>query len=337
MKPSYDDFPKMVLHAQKALVTVLDVKRNEKVSVVTDDESKDVAMAFSEACLRLGLNANLINLGNREEKGHFKDIPPEIEEELDHSDVYINTFKSYADETPFRIKLLEMEMERGARIAHAPGIDTGMLIEGPMSADFERMWALANELMDEFEGATMVHITSEAGTDLRLRIEGRKFQTDTKIGGKEMGNLPAGEIWCAPIEDSAEGIAVIDGTIGDFGFPPCPVKMRISGGRVVDVECEDEEFREKLLEVLRADSMADVIGELGIGLNEGAKLVGNMLVDEKAARTIHIAFGNNMDMYGGSNDSSMHRDFLIKEPDMVVTYADGRTRKIMENGELLLD
>lgn len=337
MQPSYHDFSKMVMHAEKALVTVLDVKKNEKVSVVTDEECRDVALAFSEACQRLGLSSNLVNLGNRRKSGLFKEVPPSVEEELDHSDIYINTFKSYAEETPFRIKLLEMEMERGARIAHAPGIDKDMLLEGALTADFDSMWKKAEQLMQIMENAVEVHVTSALGTDMWLKIDGRQFQTDIKIKDRELGNLPAGEIWCAPLEDGADGIAVIDGTIGDLGSPPAPVKIHMSGGKVTNVECEDEEFRKRLLEVLHIDDMSDVIGELGIGLNEGAKLIGNMLVDEKAARTIHIAFGNNIDFYGGNNTSSTHRDFLIREPDMTVIYADGTRRKIMEKGEILLD
>ncbi len=331
------EFPKMVIHAEKALVTVLDVKANEEATVITDKESENVALAFAEACRRLGLSTELINLGDRKKKGYFRDVPQKLMEDMNHPDIYINTFKSYPQETPFRLKLLEIEMDRGARIAHAPGIDESMLLEGALTANFEKMWEKAERLMNTMEGASEVHITTPAGTDLLLKVEGRKFQTDLRIGEKEMGNLPAGEIWCAPLEDGADGVAVIDGTIGDFGFPPCMVKIHMSGGKVVSLECDDEKFREELDDVLHADEMAHIIGELGIGLNEGAKLVGNMLVDEKAAGTVHIAFGNNIDFYGGVNNSSMHRDFLMHKPDMVVTYSDGSVRKVMEKGKLLMD
>ena len=171
---------------------------------------------------------------------------------------------------------------------------------------------------------------------MKIKISGRRFQTDIKIKKSQIGNLPAGEIWCAPHEDGVDGVAVIDGTIGDLGFVPSPVKLHLSKGKITEIECEDTEFRKKLEELLSVDEMASVIGELGIGLNDGANLVGNMLVDEKAAKTIHIAFGNNIDFYGGQNNSSMHRDFLIKEPDMEVIYPDGSSRTIMKKGELIL-
>ncbi len=326
----------MISNAEKALKTVLDVRRKEKVMVITDEESEDIGFAFNEACKRLGLSSSIIYLSSRK-NGPIKDLPQELARELDHANIYINTFKSYAEETPFRVKLLDMELKRGARIAHAPGIDKNMLIKGALTADFHEMWKTARKLMDIMEGVSEVHITTEKGTDLNLRIEGRRFQTDIKIGKNQIGNLPAGEIWCAPLEDGVDGVAIIDGSIGDIGFPPCPLKIHMKTGKITAIECSDEKFKERLEELLHADELADVIGELGIGLNQSAKLIGNMLVDEKAAQTIHIAFGNNIDFYGGKNTSSMHRDFLIKRPNMELTYSDGRKRKIMESGKLLME
>ena len=78
--------------------------------------------------------------------------------------------------------------------------------------------------------------------------------------------------------------------------------------------------------------MASIIGELGIGLNPMAKLTGNLLEEEKAGETAHVAFGNNFEMPGGQNTSATHRDFLFKKPNMVVTYKDGSTRTVLKDG-----
>ena len=82
------------------------------------------------------------------------------------------------------------------------------------------------------------------------------------------------------------------------------------------------------------DEEAGIIGELGIGLNPGAKLRGILLEDEKAIKTAHIAFGNNTDMVGGQNTSITHRDFLFYKPTIKVTYKDGSTKILMKNGDL---
>jgi leucyl aminopeptidase (aminopeptidase T) len=74
--------------------------------------------------------------------------------------------------------------------------------------------------------------------------------------------------------------------------------------------------------------MARVIGELGIGVNPKARITGNLLEDEKAGKTAHIAFGNNENMPGGKNNSKTHRDFLFHSPTLTVTYSDGSERQL---------
>ena len=60
-----------------------------------------------------------------------------------------------------------------------------------------------------------------------------------------------------------------------------------------------------------------------------------MLEDEKAGETAHIAFGNNMDMDGGQNDSKTHRDYLFYKPTIIATYFDGSTREILKDGKVV--
>ena len=85
------------------------------------------------------------------------------------------------------------------------------------------------------------------------------------------------------------------------------------------------------------DDEAKVIGELGIGINPGARITGNMLEDEKALGTAHIAFGNNADFPGGGkNNSQIHRDFLFYRPAIEVKYVDGSKKVVMKNGKIVL-
>jgi hypothetical protein len=137
------------------------------------------------------------------------------------------------------------------------------------------------------------------------------------------------------VEDEAEGVLVCDGSIGDLGAVPAPVTMRVSGGQVTEVQCADEAFARRVREVISVDPGASRIGEFGIGLNPGARVTGNLLEDEKALRTIHVAFGNNTDMGGGRNHSKTHRDFLVLAPTLEVTFQDGRTERVMVGGEIV--
>jgi len=151
----------------------------------------------------------------------------------------------------------------------------------------------------------------------------------------EFGNLPAGEVWCCPIEDGANGVIVVDGSIGDIGKVPALMKIFVKDGYIDRLESEDEELVKRVDELTKVDDMANIIGELGIGLNPGARLIGNLLEDEKAGQTAHIAFGNNLDMGSGKNNSMTHRDFLFKNPTFNATYKDGSQKIIMKDGDVI--
>ena len=190
----------------------------------------------------------------------------------------------------------------------------------------------ATDLLGRRRSASYARVTAPGGTDLTLYIEGRAFDTDVAIGPGGLGNLPCGEIWCAPVETLGEGVLVCDGSIGDLGQVPSPVTIIMDQGRVQNVICADQAFADRVGELLDIDDEAKVVGEFGIGINPGARLTGNLLEDEKAFRTAHVAFGNNEEMPGGCNRSKTHRDFLFKEPTITVHYIDGTAMLIVEDG-----
>jgi leucyl aminopeptidase (aminopeptidase T) len=82
------------------------------------------------------------------------------------------------------------------------------------------------------------------------------------------------------------------------------------------------------------DDEASVVGELAFGINPVARVTGNMLEDEKALGTVHVAFGNNIEM-GGKNGSRTHRDFHVSRPTLTVEFEDGRTREVINEGRLV--
>ena len=198
-----------------------------------------------------------------------------------------------------------------------------------MNVDFAEMAREAESLMQSLHGARHAHLTSPGGTDLHLDLNGRDFMTDAIVRDGRWGNLPPGEIWCGPVEDGAEGRLVCDGSIGDLGAVPTPVRIEVKRGRVTLVRCDDAGFCKRVQELLALDDQASVIGELGIGLNPRARITGNMLEDEKVKGTAHIAFGNNSDMPGGRNTSRTHRDFLVRQPTLNVEHADGSQRTVV--------
>jgi len=181
--------------------------------------------------------------------------------------------------------------------------------------------AMIEVLLGRVEGARELRIRGAAGTDLLLRVDGRRWLTDAlPLEPGTVANFPGGEICVAPHADGADGVLVVDLTI-PFGSKqellPEPVEIRFEGGRARSIEGGEAgaEFR-RLVE--DAGKGADVIAELGIGLNPALRPRGNVLFDEKAARTAHVAIGDNTGPYLGDNVATIHVDCVFSEPQLWV-------------------
>jgi leucyl aminopeptidase (aminopeptidase T) len=156
-----------------------------------------------------------------------------------------------------------------------------------------------------------------------LRVAGRPWKTDAVVlTPGEVGNFPGGEIFVAPHADGADGVLVVDLTIPYTveGFVDEPVTIRFEHGHAMSIEGgRAAEMLRKL--VADAGQGADVIAELGIGLNSSITPRGHTMLDEKAAQTAHVAIGRNTGAYGGDNEASIHVDCVFSNPRFE---ADGR-------------
>lgn len=323
----------MVSRAENALRFVLSLKEKDKALVITDESKEAIGRAFEFGAKKLG--ARVFSYTLPEHERPLKEIPEELNLLFDGCQVIVNAFSANSEETPFRIKLVKKQCSYDAKVGHAPGITEDMMLIGPMTANYEKIAENARHLMETFKGASKVHLTTKEGTDIILNIKGREFETDTRIEPGNMGNLPAGEVWCAPVENDANGLIFVNGSIGDLGGVSKPLKIIVKNGKIASFESEDEALVARVKELTSLDDMASVIGELGIGLNPKARLTGNLLEDEKAGGTAHIAFGYNENMPSGKNNSKTHRDFLFYKPTFEVEYEDGSKRVVIRDGEVV--
>lgn len=327
------DLDRMIEAARRAMVNVLELKPSDRVLVVQDPLCAKCSRAFFEAARAEGCDTTTYFLP---EKGRpLRKMPDGMADTAEGRDVVINVMDGSSDEVPFRIEWLTLIENRGLRIGHSPNIHEDMMDGGPMDVDYSLMADQADRMIAALADAVSVRITTPAGTDITLDVRGRPFVTDVKITEtvKEC-NLPCGEVFCAPVESGADGVVVADGSIGGEGPPPSPVTLVVREGRVLEARCEDMGWQERITGLLDTDAGARTIGELGIGLNPKARLIGIMLEDEKAYRTAHIAFGSNIGMPGGVNKSTTHIDYLVKLPTIVACLEEGTERTIVENGDL---
>ena len=167
-------------------------------------------------------------------------------------------------------------------------------------AERERMQRYA----ERFEAAEEVRLVADE-TDLRLSIAGRPMEVDA--GG---ANMPGGEFFTSPVEDSAEGeVSFVEFPATYLGREVQGIRLRFEGGKVVDASADVNQ--EYLVEVLDRDEGARRLGELGIGCNPGiTRHMKNTLFDEKIDGTVHFALGNGLPDVGGTNQSQIHWDIV---------------------------
>ncbi|MBI5755707.1 MAG: aminopeptidase [Nitrospirae bacterium] len=246
----------------------------------------------------------------------------------DMVDVVIAMSNFSTSHTRFRHLLTKI---KGTRYASMPLFDTEMF-SGPMDVDWikiaERTEYIAN-LITRAEAAIM---RCPLGTDIRFGLSGRTGHADTGILTEKgcFGNLPAGEVYIAPVEGTSEGIMVLSWSTTRKLTPP--VTITVKGGKVTDVK-GDPEFTKYLTNVFRVSPEAVNIAELGIGTNDKASRPDNILEAEKILGTTHIALGDNT-TFGGNTSANFHEDYVFFNPTLVLEYRDGRNETIIQEGRL---
>jgi leucyl aminopeptidase (aminopeptidase T) len=237
----------------------------------------------------------------------------------------------------------------------SPGVTAEMFAK-TVPINYKRLRDTCAKLKRYFDRAVEVRITSKLGTDITIGLRGRKAMVDdgnfTKPG--KGGNLPCGELFISPELGESHGVIVFDGSIsaheGEIIISE-PITMKVMDGFVTAIQGGDEAV--KLRATLRkAEKMTRELGrrgkiptrevtaylknirnlgEFGIGLNDAAEIVGNMLEDEKVYGTCHIALGSN---YDDDAKCLLHLDGLIKNPSIYVNNASGTVTEIMIDGKL---
>jgi aminopeptidase len=152
-------------------------------------------------------------------------------------------------------------------------------------------------------GRREVHIQGP-GTDLKMSVEGR-----TWIAGDGKQNMPCGELFTGPVEDSANGHVSFQLPTLHGGRSVSGIRFEFRDGKVVDASAEQGE--DYLLQTLDSDEGARFLGELGIGSNFGIDVgTRSILLDEKIGGTVHLAIGQSYPETGGTNESAQHWDMI---------------------------
>ncbi len=298
--------------SETAIHQALELQSEESLAVVTDDERREIGQALYEVGNEVTEDATIIQYPPGEQ--HGTEPPAPVAAAMKSADAFLAPTTTSLSHTRARSEACEA----GARGATLPGITEDVFTTG-LDADYDAIVEHSQDIYEQVSEAETVRVTTEAGTDITFEIDGREWYQDTGdvSDSGSFSNLPAGEVFTSPA--SADGTYVVDGTMMPHGRLDRELRFEVEDGLVTHIS--DDDIRADVEEA--AEEVGDAaynLAELGIGTNVGVtELVGHVLLDEKAAGTIHIAIGDNASI-GGETEAPVHLDGIVTEP---TVYADG--------------
>jgi len=312
--------------AKQAVTRCVNVQPNERVVIITDQETLHLARALETEVSIAHAHISLFimeDFGPREGSAPLP-FPAPMAEALSEAQASFYIAQCKAGELQsFRFPMCDIVNTHRIRHAHMPGFTEIMMSQG-MASDYDAIVKLSQTVFDRVSKTKTIRVTTPAGTDLTAEFDPaiRWVISDGQITGDNWKNLPDGEVFTAP--KTAWGTVVVDGCLGDFFcekyglLTATPVTYRLDSGRCVQgsVQCHDAQLKQEFeTYTFDTDENACRLGEFAIGTNIGLKnLIGNLLQDEKFPG-IHLALGNPYpDKTGAAWSSKAHCDGVLIKP-----------------------
>jgi aminopeptidase len=329
--------PELAPGAFNAIHTCLRLRPEERVTVITDRETLEIAAALVREIETVGAEHRTFVLEDYAPRP-LAGMPQEILDDLERSQVSLFAAQAHQGELPSRIAMTGVVNRRRIRHAHMVNIDRQCMVEG-MRADFLEVDALSTRLVERARAARTIRVTSRAGTDFvaELAPHLKWLKTSGIISPDKWGNLPGGEIFTSPWD--VNGRFVVDGVVGDYlcrkygDLRETPLTIEVRNARIASLECANPELVDEFRRYTSTDENSDRVGEFAIGTNIAvADVRGNILQDEKIPG-VHIAFGHPYAEHTGQNwVSTTHIDCVA--PHEVTVWMD--RDEVMRDGEFLI-
>ncbi len=329
--------PELTPGARNAVRVCLRVQPSEKVTVITDEASLEIAAAIVHELEDVGcryLTWVLEDVATRP----LTDLPPVIADDLESSKVSIFAVRAQTMELKSRMQMTDIVNRNKIRHAHMVNIKKRIMLEG-MRADFLKVDRLSLKVLETLRNAKQVRATTPAGTKLvaDLNANYRWIKTSGIISTEKWGNLPGGEVFTTPGE--VNGTFVIDGVVGDYlcekfgDLKNHPLTIQVKGNRLIEAHSSNKELKDDFWAYTHTDENSNRVGEFAIGTNIELKdVIGEILQDEKFPG-VHIAFGNPYGAHTGAEwFSSTHIDVVGRKFDIWVD-----NQQIMRSGQFLIE
>ncbi len=329
-----DDITKLLKNSSQTVVcTCLDIRRADNVLIVCDPTTGEIGQSLHEAAIERTDRVLLIVMP----KGrHHGDEPPTPVANLMRQQSVIIAPTRYS---LTHTKAIRQALKDGARVATMPGMNVEMFTKGGISADFTEIKRKISDLSPLFRRKRIVNVKSDNGTDVTFEVNWREWKMDDNgicNRPKMLTNLPAGKVFVLPRENSMNGTIVIDGS-WESNLVDEPVTFTIEDGLVIDVKggAIAASIRQEFGEAARRQNTKYrenvwTVAEFGFGMNPMARLLGNVLEDEKRLGTCYFAVGDNTSL-GGSAAVGIHIPGVLKNASVWLD-----DTPIIENGKMLV-
>ena len=329
--------PELTPGARNAVEVCLRIQPSEKVTVITDEATREIAASLVRELETLGAPYRAWILEELAPRP-LTDLPREILDDLETSQVSIFAVQAQTNELKSRIQMTDIVNRLKIRHAHMVNINKQIMVEG-MRADFMKVDRLSAKVVERVRVAHKIRATTPSGTDLTadLNPNYRWVKTSGIISTEKWGNLPGGEIFTTPGE--VNGTFVIDGVVGDYlcakfgDLKSTPLTVEMKRNRLIGAHSSNKELKDDFWAYTHTDENSDRVGEFAIGTNIELKdVIGQILQDEKFPG-VHIAFGNPYGAHTGADwFSSTHIDVVGRKFDI---WADDE--QIMKDGKFLIE
>lgn len=329
--------------AQTILIKCLDLAPESELAIVADETTRALAELFVETAIQLEYQPYILYFPTvLQRRQNQRDLPETIRGALNEASATILCVHGSAECLAFREKVRQAAIARGRKEAHMPGSNWRTLLAA--DADYERLTQQCGHLalalakghkieIQSFDHQQGVHVlTAELGGWERLPVI-----SDGIIHEGAWGNVPSGETFIAPLENTAEGEIVIDGSLpGMVLAHEQELVLEFRAGRLVRFGPPDSAAARHLQTTFldsaqqRHDPNWSNLAEIGLGVNpQIRRLTGIPLLDEKKYGTVHVALGDSTDM-GGAVASLIHCDMVSLKPRVSI---DGKP--ILEQGKIV--
>ena len=313
--------------AHRVIADYMAVKPGEVVVLVVDDRtSPSIWQALAAQTLAVGGDPVVTMMAPRAKSG--MEPPAPIAAAMCKGNVVI----AAASRSMYHIEAKNQAKQAGARgVFNAPYLEDGW-IDGAMTADFLEIRKRAEKLRDRLVRGKRAHVTSPAGTNVTMVIEGRKpvgWLTGVCRNPGEVSAFPGGEVSLPPLEGTTQGRIVLEHIMTDIGRLAQPIVLTVENGECARIDGGVE--ARALAAHIEGVKNATNIAELGIGLNPKSRLTGGITEVKKRLGTAHMALGDSAAGYGGKVTSDVHLDGMILNVRIEI---DGEV--IAENGEVLV-